>query len=112
MKGDKNLAHNRCIDLINGPNLPADIKLETIQIMSTTVPLDQACSYLEDAIRIATDLTLKEPKEMLWRGLLATTHDLLWMVHKRIGAVKFHRDETFRDPYVAARVRDIEKYDS
>jgi hypothetical protein len=31
------------------------------------------------------------------------------MTHKRLGAVKFHREETFRDPYVAARVRDYER---
>jgi hypothetical protein len=44
-----------------------------------------------------------------WRGLLATTHDLLWTTHKRLGAVKFHREETSRDLYVAARVRDYER---
>jgi hypothetical protein len=65
VKGDKELALARCIDLINAHNLPADIKIETIQAMSTIVPLDQARCYLEDAIRIATDLSKTEPKEML-----------------------------------------------
>jgi hypothetical protein len=65
VKGDKELALARCINLINAHNLPADIKIETIQAMSTIVPLDHARFYLEDAIRIATDLNKTEPKEML-----------------------------------------------
>jgi hypothetical protein len=98
-----------CIDLINSRNLPSDIKIETIQLMSTTVPLDQARCYLDDAVRMVTDMTKQEPNEMLWTGLLITTRDLLWRVHKIQRAVIFQRDITFRDPYAAARERDLEK---
>jgi hypothetical protein len=71
--------------------------------MSTTIPLDQARCYLEDAIRMATDMTNKEPNKILWTGLLITTRDLLWKIHK------FQSDCMFRDPYAAARERDLQK---
>ena len=98
IEGDIEGCHQACIDLINTPNLPIDLKIETIHIMSTLVPLDQAHTFLEDALRLAGNKTREEPKNYLWIGLLATTNDQMWKISKIQGAIKFHREITFGNP--------------
>jgi len=97
-EGNIKECHQVCIDLINAPHLPIDLKIETIHIMSTLVPLDQALFFLEDALRLAGNKTREEPNDLLWLGLLTTTRDQMWKIHKIKGAIKFHREITFGDP--------------
>jgi hypothetical protein len=109
VNGDLNLCHELCIELINSSNLPTDLKLETIQVMATIVPLDQGLGYLEDGLRIVEDKIREEPDELLWLGLLLTTRELIWRIAKFQGAIKFHREIAFGDPHAATRHRDFEK---
>jgi hypothetical protein len=97
-KGDLERCHQVCIDLINAPKLPVDLKIETIQIMCTLVPLEQARFFLEDALRLASDMVKAEPGNLLWLGLLTTTRDQIWKIYKIKGAIMFHREITFGNP--------------
>ncbi|PMD34786.1 hypothetical protein L207DRAFT_588295 [Hyaloscypha variabilis F] len=108
-KGDLERCHQVCIDLINAPKLPVDLKIETIQIMCTLVPLEQARFFLEDALRLASDMVKAEPGNLLWLGLLTTTRDQIWKIYKIKGAIMFHREITFGNPIAAARDRDSKK---
>jgi hypothetical protein len=109
--GELDVCHRLCIELINGHNLPIAIKVETIQILSLLIPLDQALRYLEDADRLVTDSLKQEPEDLFWLGLLTTTRDLLWKIYKVQGTIKFHREITFGDSYAAAHEGDSKKGD-
>ncbi|KAE9366013.1 hypothetical protein N431DRAFT_386070, partial [Stipitochalara longipes BDJ] len=108
-EGELELCHQACIDLINATDLPVDLKIKTVQLMSTLVSLDQALSYLEDALRLAGDKMKEEPNDLVWFGLHTTTRDQMWKIHTIQGSIKFHREITFGDPIAAARDRDLKK---
>jgi hypothetical protein len=95
--------------LLNSENPPADLKIETLQLMATIVPLNRAAPYLKDAVDIVLYMKNQYPEEPMWMGMLITTRDLLMRIRKHQGAIKFHREVTFGDPYAAARDRDLKK---
>lgn len=77
--------------------------------MATIVPLNRAAPYLKDAVDIVLYMKNQYPEEPMWMGMLITTRDLLMRIRKHQGAIKFHREVTFGDPYAAARDRDLKK---
>jgi hypothetical protein len=95
--------------LLNSENLPADLKIETLQLLATIAPLDQAPVYLKEAVDIVLYMKNAYPEEPMWMGMLITTRDILMRIRKHQGAIKFHREVTFGDPYAAARDRDLKK---
>lgn len=109
VEGHVNLAYRQCINLINARNLPIDLKVETIQLMATIVPLNQGLLYLEDAIRIADNKITEEPQSLLWMGLVNTTRDMLLQIHRLQGTIKLHREITFGDSNAATHGRDLKK---